>query len=221
MSNNKGDLKNPPRFNLDRSYERYKKDLKLWASVTSVEKAKQGSLVTLSLPETGKYDDLKGKVMDSVTVARDTGLDNIITFLDKHIVEDEIVNVCGKIKAFMECKRKPDQTVKEFVSNFDHLYHVAQVEAKLSPMPGQYLMYSLITNSNISEHDRKLVLSGINLADPQTIFEETKKALIKYCGDSKNPACTEGGGAILSPESTFWNSHETGAFRRGGYGGRG
>ena len=145
--------------------------------------------------------------MESVDEAKrkgDGGLKEVLDFLKEHIGEDEVIDVCEKIKNFIHMKREPDQTVREYVSNFEHAYTVAQNKAKMEKLPGQYLMYALIYNVNISDHDRKLVLSGVDLTKPDAIYKDTKTALLKYCGDAKTAACAEGGGAFLAPESTFW-----------------
>ena len=57
-------VKEPPKFNTERSYERFETEIDAWSTITTVTPAKQGTLLMLSLPETGKYGDLKGKVMD-------------------------------------------------------------------------------------------------------------------------------------------------------------
>ena len=176
-------MKTPPKFNTERPLERYVEEVKAWAEITSIPKASQGTLLMLNMPETGKYGDLKGKIMDSVEFKGNEGLKKILAFLEDTIGDDEITITVDKISAFMDLKRTPDQTVREFVTEFESAYTVAQSKAKLTNLPPQYLMCAIIKNSNISDHDRKLVLSGIDLSKPETIYKETKKALIKYCGD--------------------------------------
>ena len=63
-------------------------------------------------------------------------------------------------------------------------------------------MLVLTENANISEHDKKLVLSGVDLDKPTEICESTKKPLLKYCGNDSSPSCSAGAadGPILAPE---------------------
>ena len=70
-------VKEPPRFNADRSYERYENEVDAWSNITTVDKAKQGTLLVFSLPDSGKYGDLKGKVMDVCEYQGETGLENV------------------------------------------------------------------------------------------------------------------------------------------------
>ena len=72
--------KDPPKFNTERS-----KEVDVWSSITSVAKSKQGTILVLSLPESGKHGDLKGKVMDGCVYAGEDGLKNFKTFLKLHI----------------------------------------------------------------------------------------------------------------------------------------
>ena len=48
-------LKTPPKFNVERSLDRYIKEVEIWRKVTSIPKEDQGVVVTLNLPEDGRY----------------------------------------------------------------------------------------------------------------------------------------------------------------------
>ena len=155
-------VKEPPRFNTDRSYERYGTEVDAWSSITTVAEAKQGTLLVLSLPDSGKYGDLKGKVMDGCKYQGENGLKNVKEFLKLHLGQDSVSEVVEKIRTF----RKPDQTVREYVSNFESSYSLAKSKAGMAELPSLFLMWVLTENANISEHDKKLVLSGVYLDKP-------------------------------------------------------
>ena len=208
-------MKQPPKYNLERPFARFKEEVLAWAKITSIDKKLRGTLVTLNLPETGRYGDLRGKVMDSVmhggtqeagangeVTEKDDGLENVLAFLQEHLGGDEVTNICDKIKTFMHLKRVPGQSVREYVSDFEHAYTVAQSKAKLKELPGQYLMFTMIENAGISEQDEKLVLSGVDLNNEATIYKETKAAIIKYCGDVKAAPGTVG--VQIASDSTYW-----------------
>ena len=151
-----------------------------WSNITTVPKNKVGTLLVLSLPESGKYGDLKGKVMDRCTYRGADGLQNVKIFLKSNIGQDSVSEVINKIKALMNTTRKPDQTVLENISNFDSSYSLAKSKANMAELPPVFLMWVLIENASILEHDKKLVLSGVNLEKSNEIYEATKKALLKY-----------------------------------------
>ena len=52
------------RFNNDRTYEQYENEVYAWSRITPLAKAKQCMLLMLSLPDSGKQGDLRGKVID-------------------------------------------------------------------------------------------------------------------------------------------------------------
>ena len=103
-------VKEPSIFHTDRSYERYENEVDAWSSITIVAKSKQGTLLVLSLPESGKHCDLKGKVMDGCVYGGANGLENVKAFLKLHIGQDSVSEVIDKIRTFMSATRKPNQT---------------------------------------------------------------------------------------------------------------
>ena len=76
----------------------------------------------------------------------------------------------------------------------------------MAELPPVFLMWVLIENAQISEHDKKLVLSGVNIDKSGEIYEATKKALLKYCGIDSSSLCSAGAalGPFLTPENTFF-----------------
>ena len=136
-------VKEPPRFNTDRSYDRYENEVDTWSSITTVAEAKQGTLLVLSLPDSGKYGDLKGKVMDGCEYQGETCLKNVKEFFKLHIGQDSVSEVVDKIRTFMGVTRKPDQTVREYVSNFESSYSLAKSKAGMAELPSLFLMWVL------------------------------------------------------------------------------
>ena len=161
----------------------------------------------LSLPDSGKHGDLKGKVMDGCNYGGQNGLENVKAFLNLHIGQDSVSEVVDKIKTFMGVTRKPEQTVREYVSNFESSYSLAKSKAKMAGLPPLFLKWVLTENANISEQDKKLVLFGVDLDKPEEIYESTKKALLKYCGNDSSPSSPAGtaAGLIFAPKSTFFS----------------
>ena len=83
-------MKHPPKFNVERSFERYKDEVICWSEITSIEKGKRGTLLVLSLPDTGRYGDLRGKCMDGCNHKGDNGLENVLKYLEEHIGQGEV-----------------------------------------------------------------------------------------------------------------------------------
>ena len=197
-------LKTPPKFNTERSLDRFINEVEIWRKVTTIPKESQGIILTIHLPDDGKYGDLKGRVMQMVDIEGEEGLDRVLTYLKENIGSDTTTDVFEKIQAFMKTTRKSGQTVRDFVSDFDTAYHVAQNKAKLQASPGPFLMYALLSNAKVSEHDWKLCLSSIDLSTPNEVYDQTKKALLKYCSDATSNICA-GDEPTVTADGTFWN----------------
>ena len=133
-------MKQPPKFNLQKPFSRFKEEVLTWNLITSVEKKLRGSLLTLSLPDEGRYGDLREKVMESVQHAgeedenganKENGLQLVLDFLEKHIGEDEVTDMCDKIRNFMEVKREDSQTVKEYSEMSYNIKYIDQKQLSL------------------------------------------------------------------------------------------
>ena len=60
----------PPSLKEAKTYESYKKELKMWSAVTDVPKEKQGNLIALSLPNESKFgNNIKERVLERLSVS--------------------------------------------------------------------------------------------------------------------------------------------------------
>ena len=87
-------MKYPPKFIIERSYERFQDEVKVWDKITSINTDASGSLLVLSLPDSGKYCDLKGKVMNAVEYDAADGVTKILSFLQENIEADALTDLC-------------------------------------------------------------------------------------------------------------------------------
>ena len=79
--------------------------------------------------------------MDGCGYKGDTGLKNVTAFLKPHIGQDSVSEVVDKIRTFMGVTRKPDQTVREYVSNFESSYFLAESKAGMAELSSLFLMW--------------------------------------------------------------------------------
>ena len=73
---------------------------------------------------------------------------------------------------------RSDQTVHDYVFEFDNAYTVAKSKAKLLEIPGAYPMYVLIKDAKILDHDRKIVLSAVDIICQMSHFYTPKLLMI-------------------------------------------
>ena len=195
---------NPPAFNKDKNYERYKQELLAWKEITDLRQDKQGIAIALSLPEDDE-SKIREKVFDQIALddlKSDDGLTVLLNFLDKHLAKDDLTDSLEKFEDFEDFKRAEGQSINEYVATFDAKYR--KVEKKKMTLPPEILAFKLIRKANITKEEKLLVLTGMNYDNKGTLYEEAKKSLKKFKGgDSES---SRSGAVKLEP--TFLADNE-------------
>lgn len=176
---------NPPLYNPKiKSYELFKQELLAWKEVTELDKKKQGVAIALSLPENDE-SQIREKVFDQLNLEdlkKETGLKTLIEFLDKHLAKDDLADSLEKFEDFEDFKRSDGQSVNEYISIFDAKYR--KIEKKNMKLPPEILAFKLLKRSQISKEERMIVLTGMNFENKETLYEEAKKSLKKFKGET-------------------------------------
>ena len=183
----------PPIFNsAKKTYEHYKQELLAWQKVTDVPKSKQGLVIYLSLPDEDEKR-IKEKISDEVELSdleKDDGLHKLIKYMDSQLKKDDLEDQWAKYNEFHDYYRAGDESVEEFINKFDTMYNKL-VKCTII-LPPQILAFSLLKKSNISEEECLLVMSGMNYEQIETLYEQAKKSLRKFKGDSRVRGSTAG-----------------------------
>lgn len=74
------------------------------------------------------------------------------------------------------------QSIYEFIATFDDKYR--KIEKKNMILPPEILPFKLLRKANITKEEKLLVLTGMNYENKITLYEEAKKSLKKFKGDS-------------------------------------
>lgn len=83
---------NPPSFNKQKTYERFRQELLAWKEITDLDKNKQGIALALSLPEDHE-SQIHDKVFDQIPIddlKSSDGLTVLLNFLDSHLAKDDL-----------------------------------------------------------------------------------------------------------------------------------
>ena len=126
---------------------------------------------------------IRDKVLNELELSRlncDEGVTNYLNFMDKHFKDDSVATYEAYLN-FEKCKRETSESIGAFCMRFDKQSNIAKKKKVI--YPDLVLAFKLLDNSGLSEVDRKLVLSDMNFAG-DNVYENTKKALIKYKSDS-------------------------------------
>ena len=181
------------------NYELWKLQTQAWTVVTELSKEKQALAVALNLPDDDKRK-IKEKVFGELeldVLNSENGMSVLFEFLDRYLLEDELMNSWNKFEDFEKFERKHGQNIREYVADFDLKFRkLEKIHIKL---PSEILAFKLLRNANLSKQERMLVLTGVNFAEKEKMYVQTKHSLIKFMGDLKEEKASMGPNVRLEP----------------------
>ena len=176
----------PPSFiSSKKTYDAYKKELKVWSIASSVEKEKQALVVALSLPD--DHDShIKEKIFSEIDIDvlnSDAGMEKLIAFLDKRFALDNFVVAYDKYVAWTNLTRNANQKVEDFISD----YECACNDAERYGMKDFEVIkaFKLLDASCLTSVEKQLVFTGIDFEVAKkdgNLFEQMKISIKKFKG---------------------------------------
>ena len=139
--------------------------------------------MALNLPEDDKWK-IKEKVFGELeldVLNSENGMSVLFEFLDEYLLEDELMNRWNTFEDFEKFERKPGQNIREYVADFDLKFR--KLEKLHIKLPPEILAFKLLRNANLSKQERMFVLTGVDFADKENMYKETKHSLLKLMGD--------------------------------------
>ena len=175
--------KNPPRFSVNRCYERYRTELNAWIEIADYPDEMIAQIIALDLPTSSEEGDVRGKLMEDIgdRIKDANGVNVLKTWMDKHYRVDKIARVVEKIKSFLETKRKKDETITTYLSSFDVAYNALNKEGT-TKLPQAFLMYYLLENANLTESQWQMVMAGVDTIAEGTLYDQARTSIIKIMG---------------------------------------
>ena len=166
----------PPSLKEAKTYESYKKELKMWSAVTDVPKEKQGNLIALSLPNESKFgNNIKERVLERLSVSelgKAEGLKSLVEFLDEELASDATTDLVNKWDEWFDFVRKPNQTIDQFIGDYELL--VSRLEAAGQKLSEEIKGFALLKKAGLSSLERTLVISRLDLDKSQSIYKDIK-----------------------------------------------
>ena len=154
-----------PRLTGSTNYELWKLQTQAWTVVTELSKEKQAVAVALNLPEDDERK-IKEKVFGELeldVLNSENGMGVLFEFLDKYLLEDELMNSWNKFEDFENFGRKPGHKIREYVADFDLKFR--KLEKLHIKLPPEILAFKLFKNANLRKQERMIVLTGVNFAE--------------------------------------------------------
>ena len=139
---------------------------------------------------------IRDKILYEITIAdlnKDEGMKTYMDFMNKHFKKDQSVATYEAYLNFEKCKKNENEDIKTFVMRFDKQSNIAK--KKNVKYPNLVLAFKLLDNSGLSEVDRKLVLSEMDFTKENEVYDDTKKALLKYKSEG---VCSRNANSIKS-----------------------
>ena len=173
----------PPTLTEKTDYELWKLETHAWTVVTDFSKEKQAVAVALNLPGDDKRK-IKEKVFGELGLSAlnsENGMNNLFGFLDKYLLEDEVMRSWRRFEDFEKFERKHGQNIRDYVDNFD--LKSSKVERLHVKLPSEILALKLLSKANLTERERMIVLTGVNFNDKENMYMDAKNSLIKFMGD--------------------------------------
>ena len=152
----------PPKFiNDPAEYDQYKKKLLRWTRITKVDKKLQAETVVHYLEghPSGIEEKIDTALGDQI-VDKDDGMDKLIAYLDSIYKEDDLTNMWIKYKRFVRLKKKDQQTITEFIAEFESAYK--ETKDNGCDISDTVLALNLLDSCCLSETDEKFVLTAVD-----------------------------------------------------------
>ena len=172
-------LKNPPKLEEGASYEAWRRDVKLWTKLTDLAATKQAIAIYLSL---GGQSRILASEIPEDDLLKATGVDTLLNKLDTLHLEDKELRQFSAFHKLYNLRRNPDMAVGTFISEFEHVYYdFKRYEMEL---PDSVQSFILLSACNLSESERKLVMSGLTGVTYQGMKEALRRIFATEIGNN-------------------------------------
>ena len=190
-------------------YEEYRLELEAWTISSDVDKKKLAVIAARSLPEQVDGVRLRSRVMKEITLAElntDHGMEKLFEWLDKKFLKDENAEGFKYFKEWMNLERDElkHKTMEEFIECYD--FAVCNAESKGVNNFDVIKSFRLLEACKLSSVEKQLVFSGIDFKKKKDLYEETRRALVKFKGESAQMIGSDTKENIL--DAAFLSQHE-------------
>ena len=189
----------PPEFSESLSWTDYKKEIKIWQALTTLDAKKQGPCLYLSL--TGKAREAALE-LDIDNIKGENGVELILKRLDELYLEDTTQTAYLAYQNFETFKRPETMKMKDYLVKFEQLY--TKIKDHKMELPDGVLAYRVLNSANLT--NEQMTLCRATMTDLK--YDEMSKQLKRLFAD----AITSAPGAQAMPvqpkdEHIFYNEN--------------
>ena len=165
----------PPVFDeKNMTWQEYKKEIEVWAMLTTLPEKKRGPALWISL--TGKAKDAV-KDMEIVDLAADDGLSKMMEKLDLVFKTDENHAAYMAYRNFELFLRDEQMSFQDFVIRFESMH--SKIKKFKMNLPDGVLAYRFLHSANLSEENMQLCRATIK----EFTYAEMKTKVLSLFGD--------------------------------------
>ncbi len=194
----------PPKFIDDPAeYAGYKKKLQRWTRITKVAPKLQAETVVHFLEDhpSGIMEKIETSLGDEI-VDKEDGMTKLIAYLDTIYAEDEMTNMWTKHKKFVRLRKAENQSILEFIAEFETAYKEAKDNG--CAVSDTVLALNLLEACQLTDTDEKFVMTGVDLKGGKErgdLFDQVKKSMRKF--QSRERMSSEKDRLQLKTEDSF------------------
>ena len=207
----------PPLLSETEDFTRWLKLVKIWCNCTSVQADKRASLITMNLR--GKYQDVAIEMEDTETNC-DDGVTNLLKKLKDTFLGDSKDLAYDKYLKFERIQRTPREDMSSYILRFESI--VKELSSINLKVDDGILALKLLSSSNVSDNERKMVLTACTT----TTLDAIKSALKRIVGSSGSASFTSQTSsasasleAVEIKEECYYTNRGSYNNRRNNYGG--
>jgi hypothetical protein len=190
--------KNPPKFNDDTVYERWKNEIEVWKLMTDLDPKKQALAVTLSLSGKARKAALEIPVAD---LNKESGMKTLVDALNKVFEREEKDCAYEAYTQFDKYVKPEVASMSDFVIEFDRRY-IRCVKYKMQ-LPDAVLAFKLLDSSGLDLRSHQMALTACGALT----FLAMKSALNRIFSESTSETSTSGI-SVVKPEVALFTKYD-------------
>ena len=162
----------PPPALLKDKYSTWKKEMKIWELVTSLDKTKRALMVILSLEGKAREAVLE---LDTAVLNSEDGIKKLYEKLDTLFLEDINQSAFRAYETFENYQRPPGTSLEDFLIDFGRL--VAKLRDFNILLPEPVLAFRALKSANITKDNEKLVKATVSELTLSSMSEQLRKIM--------------------------------------------
>ena len=166
----------------------------LWQTFTTLDKAKQGPALVLSLDGKAQEAALE---LDSKDISGEDGVKTVLHKLDKIYEKDKLIEKYNAIEKFETYRRPKETSIRDFLAEFDKRLYKTQ--SYKTVMSDDLKAYRLLKSANLDSNHEKLIKATVS----DLKYDEVRSKLIKIFSEDTSIPTNELGSLTIKEEPTF------------------